>query len=677
MLSTPISDLKGVGCKISQAFKKAGINTVADLINWLPYRHEDFSSVSKISNLKPGKVTILAKCESIETKQVRRGLKITTAVLSDGDSKVRAVWFNQPYRSTQLLTDKLFLFSGSFEFNYNRYQITNPSVETPKKFGSNEPNNFLEPVYHSIKGINPRQLRRFIESVRPTITMMQEIMPQFILKKYGLISRSESYLYMHFPKSRDEIVLAKNRLAFDELFEILLASQLNKQANTRLKSQSIKFDQLAVANFVKSLPFSLTNAQRRVLWQIIQDFESSTPMNRLLQGDVGSGKTVVAGSAAYICAHAGLQSAIMVPTEILALQHAETLQKLLSPFGVKMVLLTGSVKGVKRKCLLENIANGEADVIIGTHTLIQKTVVYKNLGFVVVDEQHRFGVKQRQELLAKSSLMPHLLAMTATPIPRSLQLTVFGELDISTIDELPSGRKPIKTQIWAPTNTANLYDSVEIEISNGRQVYIICSLIDDNPDNDTKSVEIEYRKLRSTIFNHRRVAMLHGKMKPDEKDKIMNDFSAHKIDILISTTVVEVGVNVPNATIMIIENADKFGLSQLHQLRGRVGRGEYQSYCHLIMSDHSKPSQRLREIEKSNDGFHLAEVDLKLRGPGEIYGKSQHGALDLRIASISDTKMVERVQLAVRDFINSGEDLLQYKQLSKRVQKYQRLTNLN
>ena len=455
MLSTPVSDLKGVGCKISQAFKRAGINTVADLINWLPYRHEDFSSVSKISNLKPGKVTILAKCESIETKQVRRGLKITTAVLSDGDSKVRAVWFNQPYRSTQLLTDKLFLFSGSFEFNYNRYQITNPSVEMPKKFGSNEPNNFLEPVYHSIKGINPRQLRRFIESVRPTITMMQEIMPQFILKKYGLISRSESYLYMHFPKSRDEIVLAKNRLAFDELFEILLASQLNKQANTRLKSQSIKFDQLAVANFVKSLPFSLTNAQRRVLWQIIQDFESSTPMNRLLQGDVGSGKTVVAGSAAYICAHAGLQSAIMVPTEILALQHAETLQKLLSPFGVKTVLLTGSVKGVKRKCLLENIANGEADVIIGTHALIQKTVVYKNLGFVVVDEQHRFGVKQRQELLAKSSRMPHLLAMTATPIPRSLQLTVFGELDISTINELPSGRKPIKTQIWAPTNIAN------------------------------------------------------------------------------------------------------------------------------------------------------------------------------------------------------------------------------
>ena len=267
--------------------------------------------------------------------------------------------------------------------------------------------------------------------------------------------------------------------------------------------------------------------------------------------------------------------------------------------------------------------------------------------------------------------------MTATPIPRSLQLTVFGELDISTIDELPSGRKPIKTQIWAPTNIANLYDSVEIEISKGRQVYIICSLIDDNPDNDTKSVEIEYRKLRSTIFNHRRVAMLHGKMKPDEKDKIMNDFSAHQIDILISTTVVEVGVNVPNATIMIIENADRFGLSQLHQLRGRVGRGEYQSYCHLIMSDHSKPSQRLREIEKSNDGFYLAEVDLKLRGPGEIYGKSQHGALDLRIASISDTKMIERVQLAVRDFINSDEDLLQYKQLSKRVQKYQRLTNLN
>ncbi len=677
MLSTPISELKGVGDKTSQAFKRVGITTVADLINWLPRRHEDFSAVTKISQLRPGKVTILATCESIETKTVRRGLRITTAVLSDGESKVRAVWFNQPYRSTRLSKQGQFLFSGTFEFSYNRYQITNPSVETPKQFGVNQPSEFLAPVYRAIKGIKPQQLRRLIESVRPTITMMPEIMPENIIKNEGLMARSDAYLNLHFPSNEAKLLAAKKRLAFDELFELLLASQLNKQANTKLKSWQIPFNKTKVAEFVKSLPFNLTNAQRKALWQIIQDFESTTPMNRLLQGDVGSGKTIVAGVAAYICAQENLQTAIMAPTEILATQHAETLQNLLKPFGIKVALLTGSVKGSSRKNLLDKISSGEVDIIIGTHALIQKSVNYKTLGFVVVDEQHRFGVKQRQDLLAKSKYMPHLLAMTATPIPRSLQLTVFGELDVSVLDELPSGRKPIRTKIWAPTNTDTLYANIDTEIEKGRQAYIICSLIDDNPENDTKSVEAEYKKLRSTIFKHRKVTILHGKMKSSEKDVIMNDFAKQKADILISTTVVEVGVNVPNATIMIIENADKFGLSQLHQLRGRVGRGAHQSYCHLIMSDHSKPSQRLREIESSNDGFYLAEVDLKLRGPGEIYGKVQHGSLNLKIASIGDTKLIAKAQKAAKQFIDSGEDLLQYKELARHVHKYQRLTHLN
>jgi ATP-dependent DNA helicase RecG len=482
---------------------------------------------------------------------------------------------------------------------------------------------------------------------------------------------------MHFPSSMDEVARAKERLAFEELFELLLASQLNKQANTQLTGWCIPFDQPAVKRFVDALPFPLTNAQRRASWQVIQDFEAQSPMNRLLQGDVGSGKTVVAGLAARQAAAAGFQTALMAPTEILASQHADTLHELLAPFGVRVALLTGAVKGAARKELLAQLADGTIDVVVGTHALIQKAVSYHKLGFVVIDEQHRFGVRQRQELLGKSTHMPHLLAMTATPIPRSLQLTVFGELDVSVLDELPAGRQPIATKIWAPTNTEKLYAEIDAQLAAGRQAYLICSLIDEDVDSEVKSVEAEYKKLRSTVFRHRQIGLLHGKLSAAEKESVMQRFAGGELDILVSTTVVEVGVNVPNATVMLIENADRFGLSQLHQLRGRVGRGEHKSYCHLVMSDHSKPSQRLKEIEKSQDGFHLAEVDLQLRGPGEIYGRAQHGALNLQIASLGDTKLIARAQQAAREFIASGEDLLQYTQLSARVKAYQRLTTLN
>jgi len=412
-------------------------------------------------------------------------------------------------------------------------------------------------------------------------------------------------------------------------------------------------------------------------WEIIQDLERRTPMNRLLQGDVGSGKTVVAGLVACQVAHFGYQTAVMAPTEILANQHAETLSKLLEPLGVSVGLLTGSVKGVARKTLYEQIKAGKVDVIVGTHALIQKTVEFHKLGFVVIDEQHRFGVEQRQQLLKKSEHMPHMLAMTATPIPRSLALTVYGELDISILNELPIGRKPIITKIWSPNSRAQLYSAVDSELESGRQAYVICSLIEDNPDNEIKSVQAEYKKLQNSIFKHRRIGLLHGKLKPNEKDAVMQEFSIGKLDILVSTTVVEVGVDVSNATVIVIENADRFGLSQLHQLRGRVGRSIYQSYCYLITSTSSKPTERLREIEKSNDGFYLAEVDLRLRGPGEIYGRAQHGALNLQIATLADTKLIARAQKQAKSFVASGENLLQYKQLAATVQYYQRLTTLN
>lgn len=677
-LSTSLEKIKGVGPKTFEALKNAGLETVEDALIFLPRRYDDFSEVVKISDLQPGNVAVRARCESISTRHIRRGMKLTTATLADDSGKVKAVWFNQPYRETQLKKDKEFLFSGKFELQYNRYQLTNPSVEQ----ASDKPENTnqsekITPVYRQIKNLKPKSLRDLMKNLKVIMEFVPETLPIKIIEQQRLIGRSEALLKLHFPADHRDIEQGRQRLAFEELFEMLLAAQLNKQENARLTGWQIPFDQPTIKRFVQALPFPLTNAQRRAAWQILQDFEQKHPMNRLLQGDVGSGKTVVAGLAARQAAQAGLQTAIMAPTEILASQHAETLSELLSPFGVNVALLTGAVKGRERQELLNKLVEGEIDVLVGTHALIQKGVDYHKLGFVVIDEQHRFGVKQRQALLEKSQHMPHLLSMTATPIPRSLALTLYGELDVSVLDELPAGRKPIDTKIWSPASRPRLYQQIDAEIKKGRQAYVICSLIDENPDNDRKSVEAEYRNLKNSVFSSYKIGLLHGKLKSDEKDSVMASFARSEIDILVSTTVVEVGVNVPNATVMLIENADHFGLSQLHQLRGRVGRGEHKSYCHLMVSTHDKPSARLREIEKSQDGFHLAEVDLSLRGPGEIYGRAQHGALNLQIATLADTKLIARAQKSATDFIKSGEDLLQYKHLARQVARYQRLTTLN
>ncbi len=674
-LELRLENVKGVGIKTSEQFALAGIETVGDLIDFLPRSYEDFSHVSKILGVKPGKVTIKAKCEKITTRPVRRGLRITTATLIDSSGKLQAVWFNQPYRETQLKSGEEFYFSGVFEFNYNRYQLTNPSAE--KVSDMPVQTDRILPIYRSIKGLKSNLVRKILSELKPLITMLPETIPEEVIKSEKLMSRSQAVLTMHFPKKINDTEAARERLAFEELFQLLLASQLNRQENAKLTGWHIPFELSVVANFVKQLPFKLTAAQRTAAWEIIQDLEKKTPMNRLLQGDVGSGKTVVAGLVACQTAHFGYQTAFMAPTEILANQHAETLNKLLKPLGVSVGLLTGRVKGSPRKTLSEQISSGKIDVIVGTHALIQESVKFHKLGFVVIDEQHRFGVEQRQQLLEKSKNMPHLLAMTATPIPRSLALTVYGELDISIINELPVGRKPIITKTWSPNSRAQLYSAVDAEISNGRQVYVVCSLIEDNPNNEIKSVMQEYKKLQNSIFKHRRIGLLHGKLKPNEKDAVMREFSDKKLDLLVSTTVVEVGVDVPNATVIIIENADRFGLSQLHQLRGRVGRSGHQSHCFLITSTSAKPTERLREIEKSNDGFYLAEVDLRLRGSGEIYGRSQHGALNLQIATLADAKLISRAQKQAKSFVSSNKNLLQYKQLAAQVKYYQRLTTLN
>ena len=677
-ISTSLESIKGGGPKSAEQFAAAGFRTVGDLITFLPRRHEDFTEIVAIADIHPGKMTIKARCEKIATRPVRRGMKVTTATLVDDTGKLQAVWFNQPYRTAQLAGGDEFYFSGEFEFNYNRYQLTNPSAEKVSDMKTDTvQTDRLLPVYRSIKGLKSQLVRKILIELKPLMTMLPETLPLAIVKSEGLVSYGEALLGMHFPKTIEDVTRARERLAFEELFQLLLASQLNRQENAKLEGWHIPFDLAAVKEFVAKLPFALTNAQRRAAWEIIQDFGKQTPMNRLLQGDVGSGKTVVAGLAALSAARAGYQTALMAPTEILASQHAETLSQLLTPFGLTVGLATGSVKGKARQTLYVQIANGEVAVVVGTHALVQDSLQFHKLGFVVVDEQHRFGVEQRQRLLAKSARMPHLLAMTATPIPRSLALTVYGELDVSILNERPKGRKEIITKLWSPNSTAQLYDLVDEQIAAGRQAYIICSLIDDNPDNDVKSVEAEYKRLRGTRFKHRKIGLLHGRLKSDEKEAVMAAFASGELDILVSTTVVEVGVDVPNATAMIIENADRFGLSQLHQLRGRVGRSDHQSYCYLVMSDSKKPSERLREIEKSNDGFYLAEVDLKLRGPGEIYGKAQHGALNLQIATLADTKLIARAQSAARRFVKSDESLVQYTQLAGQVQKYQRLTTLN
>jgi len=674
-LSTSLEQIKGVGPKTAEQLSAAGLHTVEDILLFLPRKHEDFTHQMKIADLVPGKVTIRARCEKVSSRPVRRGLTLTTAVLDDGTDKVNAIWFNQPYRSTQLAGGDEFYFSGEFEYARGRYQLTNPTAELAKDMPVQA--EYLLPVYHTIRGLKSQTVRKVLEELRPLISVLPETLPEELIAREHFMSRSDAIMTMHFPKTYEDVVSARNRLAFEELFELLLASQLNKQENTKLKGWKIPFEQQVVKDFVLQLPFQLTGAQRRAAWDILQDFEQGVPMNRLLQGDVGSGKTVVAGLAARQAASHGYQTALMAPTEILATQHAATLDDLLAPFGVRVGLLIGSVKGKARTTLYEQMANGEVDVIVGTQALIQEAVSFHRLGFVVIDEQHRFGVDQRQKLLSKSGILPHLLSMTATPIPRSLALTVYGELDVSVLNEKPAGRLPIKTEIVSPVSAAKLYGRIDKEIAAGRQVYVICSLIEENPDNEVKSVEAEHKRLRNSVFGHRQIGLLHGKMKASEKERVMRDFKEGKYDILVSTTVVEVGVDVPNATIMMIENADRFGLAQLHQLRGRVGRSSHQSHCFLMMSGNNKPSERLRELEKSDDGFYLAEVDMKLRGPGEIYGRMQHGALNLQIATLADTELISSAQKSAKWFIAQGYDLLQYTQLHKHVAYYQRLTTLN
>ena len=681
-LNSSLEKVKGVGEKTLEKLESAGLRTVGDILSFFPRKYEDFASFTKLGEIQPGKVLFKARAEKVSLRRVRRGMTLVEAILTDGEEKVKAIWFNQPYRVSQLQSGDEFYFSGDFEFQYNRYQITNPRVmkreELPKGENFAGEDGEIVPIYRQIRGLKTEIVRKILLELRPMMEILPETLPAKIVAREGLISRSEAVKWIHFPPSSEKFDLALKRLAFEEIFEIIFAAKLNKIENEKLDGYEIPFDLSAVKKFTENLPFDLTNSQRMASWEIIQDMKNGTPMNRLLQGDVGSGKTMVAAISVLNAVRAGFQVAVLAPTEILASQLAENFEKSLRGQEIRVAFLSGSVKGKARKTLYEKLEAGEIDILVGTHAIIQEKVKFSRLGLVVIDEQHRFGVAQRQKILEKSAQkMPHLLAITATPIPRSLQLTLFGDLSVSILREKPKGRKPILTEVISPVSRASMISKIKEEISKGRQAFVIVSAISESSNDEIKSVETEFKRLKRE-FSKLKIGQLHGKMKPEEKDSVMSDFLAKKFDILLSTTVIEVGVDVPNASVIVIENADRFGLSQLHQLRGRVGRGGGDAFCFLAMSSTAKPPARLKEIEKTDDGFVLAEKDLELRGPGEIYGKAQSGELRLEFASLGDTATISRAQNSVDFLAENKEDFEEYLvKNSGELKKYQRLTVLN
>lgn len=688
-LMASVEELKGIGPKTAEILKKFGIKTVRDFFYNLPRDYENFSKPSAIRDIVPGKVVIKGQISDLSSRRARkRNLSITEGVVSDKTGAIRVVWFNQSYRLRQFAPDKEYYFTGVYELKNGRFQLTSPSAALASEV---ELTNGPSPIYVAHGGLKSGDFRRLMDASRNKFAEIPDLLPTASEGK-----RRESLFKVHFPDSPEDVQTGREYLAYEEIFELLFAARLNRRENEKLKAVSVPFELERIRKFVGSLPFKLTNAQRRAAWEIFQDMEKDLPMNRLLQGDVGSGKTMVAALSAYeVVGDAGKkrgsecrQVAILAPTAILASQHYESIGPMLGKFGVRTALLTAATK--KKAELKKQIAQGEVDIIIGTHAILTDDTEFANLALVIIDEQHRFGVEQRQKLMLKSpsGLSPHLLAMTATPIPRSLQLTVFGDLAVSVLDELPAGRQPVTTQILSEIEMREKLYPLMREIirrkpdskrhgehAHGQQIYWICKAIEDGVSEVT-SVKKRARQL-SEMFQDLKVEFLHGKMKPAEKDAVMERFADGEIDILVSTTVVEVGVDVPNATLMIIENAETYGLAQLHQLRGRVGRGASAAYCILLTTGDLTPSRRLREVEKSNDGFHLAEVDLKLRGPGEIYGALQHGALDLRIATLSDTRLIARAQKDVEQFLTNPENMVKYKELMANIKKYQQITTLN
>ena len=638
---TPVRYLKGVGPKTAERFEKLGILTLSDLLCHYPRRYLDFSKPYSIAEA-PADTECVVKAEVFAKPGGRilpGGRRMERITAGDDVSSLEITWFNNPYAAQKLELGQEYYFQGIVTGGMLRRQMVNPQVRTDAQVKSSP----FEAVYPQTEGLTSSAIAKCVRQLLPHAELLPDPLPPEMLKKYRLLSKADAVRAIHCPATEEEAFAARRRLIYEELLVLQLG--IGRMKNHGASSTGAPMKKADASPFWESLPFSPTGAQRRAVEEILTDMSGETSMNRLLQGDVGSGKTLVAAAAIWACIRVGYQAALLAPTEILASQHAENLNRLLSPFGMRVALLTGGMKAAARRTTLAAIRADEADLIVGTHAILSEGVEFARLGLAVVDEQHRFGVRQRG-LLAEKAANPHLLVMSATPIPRTLGLLMYGDLDISILDELPPGRKPVKTRCITGKKRADLYGFLDREIDSGRQVYIVCPAIEDAGGSGLNAVKSYYEDIAKAYLPDRRVGLMHGKLKPKEKAEVMDDFKSGRLDALVSTTVIEVGVDVPNATVMVIENAERYGLSALHQLRGRVGRGAAESWCFLVSDNASESVQkRLRFLCSTSDGFAVAQYDLETRGPGDFFGSRQHGLPTLQIADLmNDTRTLHAAQ---------------------------------
>jgi ATP-dependent DNA helicase RecG len=665
-LDSPVTTLRGVGSSQANRLEKLGVRVIRDLLYLFPRRYDDYSQLKPINRLEYGEeVTIIAKVWDAGVHDTRGGGKLFKAVLSDNSGFVEATWFNQPYLADRISAGQQIVISGKVDEYMGRLCFNSPEWELLDKELLHTAR--IVPVYPLTKGITGKWLRRLVKhSVDYWSKRLPDHLPASVREGADLINLETAIVQAHFPDDQKALKKARYRLAFDEIF-VLQVGLLQRRHEWRSEpAKPLPVDESFLHDFASTLPYKLTRAQDEALRQIVADLHTERPMNRLLQGDVGSGKTVVAAAAMALTVTAGAQAALMAPTAVLAEQHYRTISSLMEKASGRrptVRLLTSNVTGQEREEIYAGLADGCVDIVIGTHALIQEGVEFKELAFVVIDEQHRFGVRQRAALRQKgrdgsSTIYPHLLVMTATPIPRSLELTVWGHLDVSIIGEMPPGRKPVTTRLILPTERERAYSFVRGQVEKGRQAFIICPLVEESDKVEAKAAVEEYDRLQKQIFPDLKLGLLHGRLKGDEKEATMARFARGELDVLVATSVVEVGIDVPNATVMLIEGADRFGLAQLHQFRGRVGRGEHDSYCLLVSESASEEAQeRLRAVEATNDGFELAQKDLEMRGPGEFLGTRQSGFPDLKLASVTDLQLIKAAREAARRFFETDPEL--------------------
>ncbi len=703
-------EIKNIGPKFLSKLKKLKIETVKDLLWHFPNRYEDFSQIYKIKDLIPGQeATIQGKIKEISWHRTwQKNFYLLEALISDETGSIRAVWFNQPYLKNILRPGKIANFSGKVSISNQEIYLANPVYEliSPHQIHhETKHTGRIIPIYPETKGLTSKGIRYLIKPILDKLPPLTDPIPKEILEKENLPELNQALKNIHFPENLEEALRAKKRFAFEYLFLLQLHNLSERFKIAAHKAFRIKIDLEEIKKIIQKIPFELTFSQKKVLWEILKDIEKDQPMNRLLQGDVGSGKTVIAALVAIYLGLQDYQTAFMAPTEVLARQHYQTFKKFFKDFEKGIALLTRSESKIfyghqletkiSKKKLNKEIEEAKIKIVIGTHALIQKDVKFSNLALVVIDEQHRFGVNQRSALIkkpiqekSKIQPIPHFLSMSATPIPRTLALTIFGDLDLSLITELPKNRKPIITKIVDPKNRDKAYAFIRGQVKKGRQAFVICPRIGEEKEKqeisqktrlnlEVKSVKEEYEKLAKKVFPDLKVGMLHGKMKPKEKEEIMNKFLERKIDILIATSVIEVGIDVPNATIMMIEGAERFGLAQLYQFRGRVGRGEHQSFCFLFTESNSKKTQeRLKSIIEAKNGLELAEKDLKIRGPGEFLGEAQTGMPDLAMKALQNPELIKKSREAAYEILKKDPYLKNYPLLKEKLAQFKKEVHL-